>query len=41
VLVSGLAVGVKLRACSERELELWIDYGFEIRSIRELEAKKN
>lgn len=40
VLVSGLAGGVKLRACSERELELWIDYGFEIRSIRELEAKK-
>ena len=40
VLVSGLAGGVQVRACSERELELWIDYSFEIRSIRELEAKK-
>ena len=40
VLVSGLERGVQLRACSERELELWIDYNFTIRSIRELDAKK-
>lgn len=40
VLTSGLAEGVRMRACSESEVELWIDYSFSIRSIRELEAKK-
>ena len=40
VLVSGLSGAVKLRTCSETEIELWIDYSFTIRSVRELEAKK-
>jgi len=40
VLVSGLNGPVKLRSCSENEVELWIDYGFTIRSIRELETKQ-
>jgi hypothetical protein len=40
VLVSGLNGPIKLRSCSEREVELWIDYGFTIRSIREMESKK-
>jgi hypothetical protein len=40
VLVSGLQSGVKIRACSETEIELWIDYSFQVRSIREIEAKK-
>ena len=40
VLVSGLAGPVRLRSCSESEVELWLDYSFTIRSIRELEAKK-
>jgi len=40
VLVSGLSGAVRLRTCSETDVELWIDYGFTIRSIRELEAKK-
>ncbi len=45
VLVTGLNGPIRLRSCSEREVELWIDYSFTIRSIvelkiRELEAKK-
>lgn len=40
VLVSGLSGPVRLRSCSENEVELWLDYSFTIRSIRELEAKK-
>jgi len=40
VLVSGLSGAVRMRTCSETDVELWIDYGFTIRSIRELEAKK-
>ena len=40
VLVSGLAKPVQLRSCSENEVELWLDYSFTIRSIRDLEAKK-
>jgi len=41
VLVGGLSQGIHMRACSESEVELWIDYSFSIRSVRELEAKKN
>lgn len=40
VLASGLAGGIRMRTCSESEVELWIDYSFTIRSIRELEARK-
>ncbi|MBK8477167.1 MAG: hypothetical protein IPL39_12985 [Opitutaceae bacterium] len=40
VLVSGLSGPIKLRSCSENEVELWVDYSFEIRSIREMEAEK-
>jgi len=45
VQVTGLNGPVHLRSCSEREVELWIDYGFTIRSIvdlriRELEARR-
>ena len=40
VLVSGLAGPVRLRSCAENEVELWLDYSFSIRSVRELEAKK-
>jgi hypothetical protein len=40
VLVSGLSQGVHLRSCSESDVELWIDYAFSIRSVRELEATK-
>jgi hypothetical protein len=39
VLVSGLAGPMRLRSCSESEVELWIDYSFTIRSVRELSAK--
>ena len=39
VLVSGLAGPMRLRSCSESEVELWIDYSFTIRSVRELTAK--
>ena len=39
VLPSGLSTAVQMRACSESELELWIDYSFTIRSVRELSAK--
>lgn len=41
VLTTGLSQAVRMRACSETELELWIDYGFSIRSIREIQAKKD
>ena len=45
VLVTGLNGPVRLRSCSEREVELWIDYSFTIRSIvdlriREMEARR-
>jgi hypothetical protein len=40
VLLRGLDGPVRVRPCSEREVELWIDYGFSIRSIRELENPK-
>ncbi len=40
VIPNGLAQRVQMRACSENEIELWIDYSFQIRSVRELEAKK-
>jgi hypothetical protein len=36
VLPSGLNQSIKLRSCSETEVELWIDYSFTIRSVREL-----
>jgi hypothetical protein len=36
VLPSGLNQAVKLRACSETEIELWIDYSFAITSVRAL-----
>ena len=39
VVVSGLNEGVKIRTCSETDVELWLDYSFTIRSVRELEAK--
>ena len=41
VFVSGLNSGVKMRTCSETDIELWLDYSFTIRSIRELEARKS
>ena len=40
VLINGLSGPVRLRSCSENEVELWLDYSFSIRSIREMEAKK-
>lgn len=40
ILPSGLNGAVRMRACSESEIELWIDYSFTIRSVRELDAKK-
>jgi hypothetical protein len=40
VFASGLNGCVRMRTCSETDVELWIDYSFAIRSIRELEAKK-
>ena len=40
LLVSGLNDRVKMRTCSETDVELWIDYSFAIRSIREIEARK-
>jgi hypothetical protein len=41
VLVSGLTHATRLRPCSETDIELWVDYSFTIRSIRELDGKKN
>ncbi len=40
VVPSGLAQRVQLRACSESEVELWIDYSFQIYSVRALETAK-
>ncbi len=40
VQMSGLNGPVQLRSCSEREIELWIDYSFAIKSVRELELHK-
>jgi hypothetical protein len=40
VLLSGLDEPIQTRPCSEREVELWIDYSFSIRSIRELERPR-
>lgn len=40
ILPTGLASKVRIRVASESELELWIDYGFSFRSLRELEAAK-
>ena len=40
ILPTGLTSKVRARVASETELELWIDYGFTFRSIREMEAAK-
>ena len=40
VLPSGLNQPVRMRICSETDIELWIDYSFAIRSVRELVAAK-
>jgi hypothetical protein len=40
VQVTGLNGPVQLRSCSESEVELWLDYSFGIRSVREIETKK-
>lgn len=40
VLVTGLSGPVQLRSCSESEVELWIDYSFTIRSVREMEVRR-
>lgn len=41
VLPSGLNQPVRARICSETDVELWLDYSFNIRSIRDLaQAKK-
>jgi hypothetical protein len=40
ILASGLSGGIRMRTCSETEVELWIDYSFTIRSVRELLAAK-
>jgi hypothetical protein len=37
---SGLNQAVRARICSETDVELWIDYGFSIRSIREITAAR-
>lgn len=34
---SGLDEAVQMRPCSEKEVELWIDYSFSIRSVMELQ----
>ncbi len=39
VLVNGLSGPIQLRGCSENEIEMWIDYTFTIRSVRELTAR--
>jgi hypothetical protein len=38
ILPTGLSSKVRVRVASEAELELWIDYGFSFRSVRELTA---
>ena len=40
VLVTGLNGPIRLRSCSEREVELWIDYGFTFRSVYELKVRE-
>ncbi|HUR60394.1 MAG TPA: hypothetical protein VM029_21910, partial [Opitutaceae bacterium] len=40
VLVSGLSQATRLRPCSETDIEVWVDYSFTIRSVRELDGKK-
>lgn len=40
VLPSGLNQPVRARICSETDVELWIDYSFTIRSVRELQQPK-
>lgn len=40
VLPAGLNQPVRTRICSETDIELWIDYSFSIRSIRELSQPK-
>ncbi len=40
ILPSGLSGKVRIRVASEAELELWIDYGFTFRSVREIDGKK-
>jgi hypothetical protein len=40
ILPSGFNHPVRARICSESDIELWIDYNFTIRSIREIEAAK-
>lgn len=40
VQVSGLNGPVQLRSCSESEVELWLDYSFAIKSVREIEATR-
>ena len=37
VLPRGLNGAVQMRPCSEKEVELWIDYSFDIRSVLELQ----
>jgi hypothetical protein len=37
---SGMNQPVRARICSETDIELWIDYSFAIRSIRELTNPK-
>ena len=39
VLPSGLNNSVRVRPCSEKEVELWIDYSFSIRSVLELQSR--
>lgn len=39
VLPNGLSAAVQMRACSESDVELWIDYSFSIRSVREIAAR--
>ena len=41
VLVTGLNTPIRLRSCSEREVELWIDYGFTIRSVYEIKVREH
>jgi hypothetical protein len=40
IIPSGFNQAVRSRICSETDIELWIDYNFAIRSIREMTAKK-
>lgn len=40
VQVTGLNGPVRLRSCSERDVELWIDYAFSIRSVYELKVRE-